>query len=194
MPRAVAIGSVVTVLVLLPVLVLSVAALGGVDRSGRAGAAGAPAPRSGHPTAAPVATTSPADLRMDPEAPQQRPAELLHLLAEYRATAWRSGTAAHLSGSHAPRSPTAVRDAAAVTEMARAGVRYTGIHYFVRHARVVTASGREAVLTARIDTSAYEVAGPSGSTSRPAVRGEEVLVALVRGELGWRISDVRRAP
>jgi hypothetical protein len=58
---------------------------------------------------------------------------------------------------------------------------------------VVTASGREALVKARIDTSAYEVAGASGSTPRPAVRGEEVFVALVRTGLGWRISDVRRA-
>ena len=193
-PTAVAAGAVVTALVLLVVLVLSVAALGGVDRSAQARGASSAAPTSRLPSETLAVATTPEDVRMDLWAPQQRPVELLQRLAEYRAQAWRDGIPAHLHGSDAPRSPTAVREAAAVAEMARAGVRYTGIHYSVRDASVVTASGREALVRARIDTSAYEVAGASGSTPRPAVRGEEVLVALVRTELGWRISDVRGAP
>ena len=193
-PTAVAAGSVLTALVLLLVLVLSVAALGGVDRSAQARGASSAAPTSRPPSETAAVATTPDDVRMDPRAPQQRLAELLERLAEHRAAAWRDGIPAHLHGSDAPRSPTALREAAAVAEMARAGVRYTGIHYSVRDASVVTASGREALVRARIDTSAYEVAGASGSTSRPAVRGEEVLVALVRTDLGWRISDVRRAP
>ena len=194
-PTAVAAGSALTALMLLVGLVLGVAGLGAVERSTDArGVSGSVASRDGPHPRTPTVATTPFDLRMDPRAPQQQPAELLERLAEYRAAAWRDGTAAHLHGSDAPRSPTAVKGAAAVAEMARAGVRYTGLRYSVREAEVVTARDREALLRARIDTSAYEVAGPSGSTSRPAVRGEEVLVALVRTELGWRVSNVRRAP
>ena len=194
-PTAVAAGSALTALMLLVGVVLSVAALGAVERSTDArGVSGSAASRHRPHSPTPTVATTPFDLRMDPRAPQQQPDELLERLAEYRAAAWRDGTAAHLHGSDAPRSPTAVKGAAAVAEMARAGVRYTGLRYSVREAEVVTATSREALLRARIDTSAYEVAGPSGSTSRPAVRGEEVLVALVRTELGWRVSDVRRAP
>ncbi len=93
-----------------PGLVLSVAALGAVERSTRgtwgeriSGITGRAPPRT------PAVATTPFDLRMDPRAPQQQPAELLERLAEHRAAAWRDGYAAHLHGSDAPRSPTAVR-------------------------------------------------------------------------------------
>jgi hypothetical protein len=100
-----------------------------------------------------------------------------------------------LSGADAPDSVAADRDAAAVSEMVRAGVRYTGLRHTVSEAQLVTASARGAVLRARIDTGAYAVTGPSGvDTTRPAQQGEEVLVDLVWTDVGWRISDVRPTP
>ena len=89
------------------------------------------------------------------------------------------------------RSRAAERDAAGVLEVARAGLRYSGLRYSVVEAVPVSVSEREAVLRARIDTGAHAVAGPGGATPVAARAGEPVLVDLVRTEEGWRISDVR---
>ena len=58
---------------------------------------------------------------------------------------------------------------------------------------VAGADGRTAQVRARIDTGAYAVAGPAGSTPRAAARGEEVVLTLVLTDAGWRVSDVAAA-
>lgn len=135
----------------------------------------------------------PTDPRSDPDAPSDRPAALLGALADARAAAWREATPAMLHGADAPGSAASTRDTAAVSEVARAGLRYAGLRYTVADVHTVSASPDAAVVRARIDASAYTVVGRSGSQSRPATTGEVVLVDLVLTGAGWRVSNVRPA-
>jgi eukaryotic-like serine/threonine-protein kinase len=196
---AAVLGTTVVALVLLIVLVLAVAATGrggqAVARPSTPVAGGSAPPGTASATGATTApATAPADPRTDPTAPTARPRELLTVLAAARAAAWREATAALLHGADAPGSAAATRDAAAVTDLARAGLRFTGIRYTVVEARTVSATPEAAVLRARVDTGPYAVSGASGSTPRPAATGAPVLVDLVRTDVGWRVSDVRPAP
>ena len=178
---AMAVASAVGVLVVAAALVLGVAALG--RGSGSAEARGA----------APAVHASPLDPRADPAAPRHRPEELLSVLADARAAAWREATPALLHQGVAPGSPAAARDAAAVAELARSGVRYSGLRYVVEDAVALSASSTAAVVRARIGTGPYAVVGAAGATRHAASAGQEVLVELVRTESGWRIRDVRPA-
>ena len=202
------VGPAALVAALVGVLVLAVAALGPWDglaqarSSGQGGesvpvrevsAGSAPAvPRTGRSVTGPA--HAPDDPRADPSAPTTRPAALLQALADARASAWREATASMLHAVDAPGSAAAVRDTAAVTDLARSGLRYTGLRYVVGEAETVSASAEAAVVRARIDTGAYAVAGPAGSTARVAAPGEPVLVDLVRTDVGWRVSDLRPVP
>jgi hypothetical protein len=131
------------------------------------------------------------DPRHDPDAPSQRPAELLTALADARAAAWREATPAMLHAADAPGSPALARDAAAVAEVSRSGLRYAGLRYAVSDAITVSDTPDAAVLRARIDAGAYTVVGRSGSQPRPASAGDVVLIDLVRTDEGWRLFDVR---
>ena len=123
------------------------------------------------------------------------PTELLRVLADARAAAWREATPSLLGEADAPRSAVAARDAAAVAEVARAGVRYTGLRYTVAEVATVSATPDRAVLQRphrrrrlrghrrhRLD---------AARRPRP---GTPVLVDLVRTDVGWRMSDLRPAP
>ena len=204
------VGSVLTAVVLLAVLVLTVAALG-QDRGWadtRHGSAAVAAPQPSPPVPTRAArvtgasagppgvraeprTAARADARADPSAPGERPGELLAALADARAAAWREGAPALLHAADAPRSPAWVRDVAAVADLARAGLRYTGLRYAVADSETVSATPARAVIRARIDTGPYAVTGPTGSTSRPAVLGPPVLVHVWWTDAGWRVADVR---
>jgi hypothetical protein len=120
------------------------------------------------------------------------------VLADERAAAWRDADPARLGAADAPGSPAAARDAAALAELVRAEVRYTGLRHTVVDATTVAESQRRAVVRARIDAGAYTVVGRTASAavveSRPAVVGVPVLVHLVLTEVGWRIDDVGAAP
>ena len=116
------------------------------------------------------------------------------VLADARAAAWREATPSLLGAADAPRSAVAARDSAAVAEVARAGVRYTGLRYTVAEVATVSATPDRAVLRARIDAGGYTVTAATGSTPRPARPGTPVLVDLVRTDVGWRMSDLRPAP
>ena len=189
-------------LALAVLLVLTVAVLG--RDGGTAQARPTAGPATAHATS-PAGGTSTADaapgsIRTDPrtdvESPRSRPAQLLEVLADARAAAWREATPALLAEADAPRSAAAVRDAAAVAEVARAGVRYTGLRYTVAEAVTITATPDRAVLRARIDAGAYTVTGATGATvaaSHPAVPGTPVLVDIISTDAGWRISDLRPA-
>ncbi len=169
-------------------LVPTVAVLGRAEGTSSAGATDAVPASSGHRTA------EGGDPRTDVQAPRTRPAELLAVLADARAAAWREATPALLHAADANGSAAAVRDAAAVAEVARAGVRYTGLRYTVADVTAVSATPRRAVLRGRVDAGPYTVRGAAGSTTRPAVPGEPVLVDLVFTDVGWRVSDVRSVP
>ncbi|HYN66981.1 MAG TPA: protein kinase [Ornithinibacter sp.] len=186
--RRVVVAAAALVPLLVALLVVSVAVLGGAGGPEQAQPAVVPGP---------LAQPQPArdaDPRTDEQAPRSRPAELLDVLADARAAAWREATPALLGEADAPRSAAAVRDAAAVAEVARAGLRYTGLRYTVAEAVTVSATSDRAVLRARIDSGAYTVSGPAGSTSRPPAPGAPVLVDLVRTDVGWRVSDLRPVP
>ena len=211
-PREAVVSGLLT-LALVALLVLTVAVLGrqGVAAQARptAGPATAHATSTANATSTAGATSAagpatagatPGGIRTDPrtdvESPRSRPAQLLGVLADARAAAWREATPALLAEADAPRSAAAVRDSAAVAEVARAGVRYAGLRYTVAEAVTLTATPDRAVLRARIDSGAYTVTGAPGATgtSHPAVPGTPVLVDLVRTDAGWRISDLRPAP
>ncbi len=102
--------------------------------------------------AATAASTARTDPRTDVAAPRTRPTELLGVLADARAAAWREATPSLLGEADAPRSAVAARDSAAVAEVARAGVRYTGLRYTVAEVATVSATPDRAVLRARIDS------------------------------------------
>ncbi len=176
---------------LVTVLVASVAVLGRAEDQAQAHSLPV---ATGPAEAAPPRHVGGTDPRTDEQAPRSRPAQLLGVLADARAAAWREATPALLHAADAPGSPAAERDAAAVAEVARAGLRYTGLRYTVAEASTVSASGDRAVLRARIDSGAYTVTGATGSTPRPAVPGAPVLVDLVHTDVGWRVSDLRAAP
>ena len=183
-PVGVAVFGTAVLALVLGVLVVAVAATDATSTRSVAASGKAPGPGS---TPAP-------DPRLDARAPSERPAELLTTLADARARAWRESTAALLHAADAPASPAAARDAAAVTDLARAGLRFTGLRYTVVEVETVSATADAAVLRARIDTGAYAVSGPSGSTPRPASTGSPVLVDLVRTDVGWRVRDLRHVP
>ena len=113
------------------------------------------------------------------------------MLAEARAAAWREATPSLLGEADAPRSAVAARDSAAVAEVARAGVRYTGLRYTVAEVATVSATPDRAVLRARIDSGAYAVTAATGSTSRPAATGHPG--ARRPGSHRRRLADVRPA-
>ena len=189
-------ASLLLVPVLVALLVLTVAVLG--PKGDSAGATPHEAPSAAptrHATdGVGVPSAAVSDPRLDADAPRSRPRELLGVLAEARAAAWREATPALLGEADAPRSAAAVRDAGAVSDVARAGLRYTGLRYSVVEVSTVSATPERAVLLARVDAGRYAVTGPTGSASRAAVQGTPVLVDLVRTDAGWRVSDVRSTP
>lgn len=131
------------------------------------------------------------DPRTDPQAPRTRAPELLAVLADARAAAWRDATPALLHAADARGSAMAGRDAADVAEVERAGLRYTGLRYRVADVSVVSSGSDRAVLRARVDAGPYTVTAATGSTPRPAVKGIPVLVDLVLTDAGWRMADLR---
>ncbi len=194
-------------LVLLSLVVLGTAVLGragdtaqarpGLDAGPAVGAASTPSGGStsaSTPTPARGGSTSAAagtDPRTDARAPTARASELLTVLADARAAAWRDASPAMLHAADAQGSALAARDAADVAEVERTGLRYTGLRYTVADVSVVSATAHRAVLRARVDAEAYTITGATGSTSRPAVAGLPVLVDLVRTDVGWRMADLR---
>ncbi|NHA67117.1 serine/threonine-protein kinase [Phycicoccus flavus] len=201
---------------------LGVAALAGVCAGGAvlAGVAGAlphPAPpTSGRPaTSAESAGTSasagrtgpgasrtgrapgplparPADPRADVFAAADRPTDLLAVLAQARAEAWRTGDPRHLAGAGAEDGPLRARDEVDLGALRRRDLRYEGLTYRVSRVAVVRADEERATLRARLRTSAYTVAGPGGGPAqrRPASPPTDVVVELAWTADGWRVVDV----
>jgi hypothetical protein len=194
-------GAALLCLVLVALFALPVGVVGRAESTPRArhspeaardSAAGRePAARGATSTVDAASGRLPIDPRDDVRAPRSRPVELLGVLADARAAAWREAAPALLDAADAPGSAASVRDAAAVAELVRAGVRYSGLRFEVVEAATVTATDDRAVLRTRIDTGAYAVTDAAGTTPRGAVSGAPVLVDLVRTDAGWRLSDLR---
>jgi hypothetical protein len=156
-------------------------------REGPARAAPAPPPVPGAPAPAAV----PQDPRGDPRAPAERADRLLGVLADARARAYREADPGHLAGAAMPDGALWVRDRAAVQQLVAAGLRYEGLRYVVADVTTVQVGERDAVLRARVGTSAYRVAGTGPAVERPADPGAVVLVDLTRSADGWRVVDIR---
>lgn len=140
------------------------------------------------------------DPRLLADAPRRDPVALVQSLADARADAWATGTAARLVEVDAPRSPALARDTEVLAEVQRAGQRYVGLTFVVRDATVVAGAGSAAddasgvvTIRARIDTGAHVVRGPGGDVGRPAATAAPVLLDVVRTSSGWRVRDVRPA-
>ena len=181
-------GVALLVPVIVVLLVLAVAL------PGRDGGTAEARPVTGSSRSDAPSTAPGSDPVLDPHAPRSRAAQLLTVLADARAAAWREAAPGLLVAADAPGSPAAARDAAAVAELRRAGVRYRGLRYSVAEVSTAAATSRRAVLRARVDAGSYTVTGASGSSARPAVPGSPVLVDLVLTDAGWRVSDLRPAP
>jgi hypothetical protein len=149
------------------------------------------APTAGGERTAGDPTSATVDPRTEYDAPTRRPAALLASLAEARAAAWRAADPSLLATAEAAGSPVRAHDHAAVTELARTGLRYEGLRYDVELLATVSASGSGAVLRARLATRGYDVVGPGQRTPRPAQRGEVVLVDLTWSAHGWRVAGIR---
>ncbi len=167
---------------------------GGVSNPSAASAGSGPTGTAGSTDNGSTSRAAGTDPRTDARAPTSRARELLTVLADARAAAWREATPAQLQAADARGSAMAARDAADVAEVERAGLRYTALHYTVAEVSVVSATTDRAVLRARIDAGPYRVTAATGSTARPAMVGIPVLVDLVRTDVGWRMADLRPAP
>ena len=126
-------------------------------------------------------STGVADPRLEPDAPDRRPAALLGALAEARAAAWRAGDPSLLAAAEVAGSPTHARDVQAVAGLARAGIRYEALRHEVEVLATVGASASAAVIRARLGTGRYDVVGPGGRTPRPAQPRDVGLGDLERG-------------
>jgi hypothetical protein len=150
----------------------------------------AASPRSGG--TGPAASPPPdRDVRTRRTAPHDDPGLLLRALAESRAAAWRAADHRLLDEAEGEASPLRLRDERSVRRLAEAGLRYAGLRYDVADVETVSATGEVAVLQARVGTHGYEVVGAGSATAQPAVAGEQVLVELRWGDLGWRVADIR---
>ncbi len=144
-------------------------------------------PPAGEPS--PSRPPGPADPRLDPAGPSARPAELLTVLADARARAYREADPRHLRGADAVGGALEARDVAAVGRLRAAGLRYEGLEYDVAEVKTVSAEARVAVVRARVGSSGYRVTGAAAAS--PAAGGEQVLVDLVRTPDGWRVREIR---
>lgn len=143
---------------------------------------------SAAPSVEPAATDDP---RLDPLAPVQRPQELLTVLADERAAAYRAADPARLDAAETTAGALHRRDAAAVRTLRAAGTRYEGLRYRVTDVTVRSAGADRAVLRATVGVGAHRVVRPGDDTDVIAVPGEPVLVEVVRTADGWRLEALR---
>ncbi len=176
---------------------LVVAGAGVGNRVGDRGASRAvpTAPSAAAPVAGRVAPRTAAGGKAgvvhDRSSPREAPGRLLEALAAARAAAWRAADPALLAAAEAEGSLLMARDAAALAELRRGGLRYEGLGYAVRRARTVSGDDGQAVLAARLGTSGYQVVGAGERAGRPPTPGEEVLVDLRWTAGGWRLTGIR---
>jgi serine/threonine-protein kinase len=134
-------------------------------------------------------------LVLEPDSPARRPEDLLQALSDRRAVALVNRDVGALAAVHASGSASAASDAALVTRLRQAGVRWEGLRLEVAEAVHVSGDARAAVLRARVDWTAYVVVSAGGSRSqRPADTGRVLDFVLARGNQGWRLKALTTAP
>ncbi|MBT9254789.1 serine/threonine protein kinase [Phycicoccus sp. MAQZ13P-2] len=143
---------------------------------------------SAAPSAGPSATDDP---RLDPLAPVRRPQDLLTVLADERAAAYRAADPTRLDAAETRGGALHRRDAAAVATLRAAGARYDGLAYRVTDVVVRSADVDRATLRATVAVGAHRVVRPGDDTDVTAVPGEPVLVDVVRTAEGWRVEALR---
>lgn len=151
----------------------------------------AAAPSAAPGAASSTAPTATGDPRLDPLAPAQRPQELLTVLAEQRAAAYRAADPVRLGAAESTAGTLHRRDAAAVATLRAAGTRYDGLSYRVTDVAVRSVEADRAVLRATVGVGAHRVVRPGDDTDVRAVPGKPVLVELVRTANGWRLDALR---
>ncbi|QKE84513.1 serine/threonine-protein kinase [Arthrobacter sp. NEB 688] len=137
------------------------------------------------------AAARPADPRTDARAPVERPQELLAVLADARAAAYRSSDPERLGAAETSGGALHERDAAALAALRTASARYDGLAYRVTEVSVRSAAADRAELRAVVGVGAHRVVRPGADTAVAASPGEPVVVDLVRTPAGWRLEALR---
>ena len=84
-------------------------------------------------------------------------------------------------------------DATLLRELRSRGERYEDLRFGVTSADLVSSTGERAALRCRVDTSAHDVVGRDGATSRPAERGAPLVMNLRWSDGHWRIESIAAA-
>ncbi|GGB20267.1 hypothetical protein GCM10011492_07710 [Flexivirga endophytica] len=118
-----------------------------------------------------------------------RPVHVVQGLASARAAAWTAGDRDRLRAAEIAGSPAYRRDSADLHTAATQRVRYDGLKFVVRSAKVRKGSGDIVHVTARIDRSAYDVVSGTGRQTVPAAAGQRTDLSMRWTESGWRVVD-----
>ena len=150
--------------------------------AGHAPSPPAPGPSASGPAGGPRASGA-------ARTPSEIDRALVQRLARSRAEAWRAGDPALLGDSLAA-GPLLQRDTEGISVLRASGRAVEGLEYTVGPIRVLESGARGARVRTRLGTSAYDVVGPSGRSSRAAAAPTEVTVSLEWTGAGWRIVEV----
>jgi serine/threonine-protein kinase len=132
---------------------------------------------------------------LDQRSPSEEPEELLQALSDRRARALAARDEPALLTVHARGSASAASDAALLSRLRDAQVRWEGLRLEVAEALHVSGDASRAVLRARVDWTAYVVVSGDGARAdRPADTGRRLDFTLARGPQGWRLTSITTAP
>ena len=110
-------------------------------------------------------------------------------LAAARAAAWTHGDQQRLRAAEVTGSPAYQRDSEDLRTAADQKVRYDGLKFTVRSAKVQQGSGEVVHVTAMIDRSAYGVVTAKGRRTVPAAAGQQTDLSVQWTDSGWRVVD-----
>lgn len=161
----------------------------GGRRSGVREGTSRPAPPSGGTRPSKAAGVS--DLLADPRAPQRDPEALMRALAERRAAVLVARDPQGLADVHHRGSASWAADAQLLVTLERNHLRYRHLGVAQVEARTISFVEGRAVVRTRVGLTAYEVLDAAGlAEPRPASRGQDLDVTVVRTASGWRIDSV----
>jgi serine/threonine protein kinase len=121
------------------------------------------------------------------------PAEAVVALGAMRAQAFATGDGAMLQAADAAGSSALDADLAILKQLESSQVLLQGISFHVGDVTVLDESARVATLRLTAATGAHQVVRRDGSVVATVPQGPAapVVITLVRGELGWQVSEVR---
>jgi eukaryotic-like serine/threonine-protein kinase len=136
----------------------------------------------------PLASASAAPVSSDPGTLTD-PRALVAALASSRARAFSAASESALPTVDAPGSPALAGDIAFVQELRRRGLSLRGLAFDVSDARVLEVGEADAIVQARVSTSAHVQARADGSIAQQVPTSvRTVRLTLVRTASGWRIA------